>query len=112
MVVMPDKALWESVFVFLSFWLGDIFTVSLRLRGIMMLQESLQVIVEYTGFHYLTQPLAFMHRICLFVSLYTMKSQDFSLEALKKHWKKARFSLDIPTVSESLKRSLHGLARD
>ena len=111
-VTMPDKALWESAFVFLASWLRDIFTVSLRLRGIMMLQESLQVIVEYTGFHHLTQPLAFMHRICLFVSLYTMKSQDFSLEALKKHWKKARFSLDIPTVPESLKRSLHGLAHD
>ena len=41
-----------------------------------------------------------------------MKSQDFSLEALKKHWKKARFSLDIPTFSDSLKRSLHGLAND
>ena len=52
---MPDKALWESAFVFLAFWPGDIFTVSLRLRGIMMLQESLQVIVEYTGFHHLTQ---------------------------------------------------------
>ena len=70
------------------------------------------MIVEYTGFHHLTQPLALMHRICLFVSLYTMKSQDFSFEALKKHWKKARFSLDIPTVSDSLKRSLHGLAND
>ena len=39
-VTMPDKALWESAFVFLASWLGDIFTVSLRLRGIMMLQET------------------------------------------------------------------------
>ena len=65
--------------------------MSLRLRGIVMLQESLQVIVEYTGFHHMTQPLAFMHRICVFASLYTMKSQDFSLEALQKHWKRHAF---------------------
>ena len=38
-VTMPHGALWESAFGFLGSWLGDIITVSIRLRGIVMLQE-------------------------------------------------------------------------
>ena len=52
-----------------------------------------------------------MHRICLFVNLYTVKSQDFSVEALHKHLRKARTSLDIPTVPEDLRKGFRCLTQ-
>ena len=101
---MPPKLVWETAIPALSAWLTNIFEVSRHLRDLHTLQLSLEVMLEACGFHHLTQPLAFMHRICLFINLDTVKSQDFSVEALHKHLRKARTSLDIPTVSEDLRK--------
>ena len=101
--------MWETAIPALSAWLTNTFEVSRHLRDLHTLQLSLEVIIEACGFHHLTQPLAFMHRKCLFTTLYTVKSQDFSAEALNKHLRKARTTLDIPTVSEDLRKGFRCL---
>ena len=108
-VTMPPKLVWDTAIPALSAWLTNIFEVSRHLRDLHTLQLSLEVIIEACGFHHLTQPLAFLHRICLFINLYTVKSQDFSAEALNKHLRKARTTLDIPTVSEDLRKGFRCL---
>ena len=108
-VTMPPKLVWDSAIPALSAWRTNIFEVSRHLRDLHTLQLSLEVIIEACGFHHLTQPLAFLHRICLFINLYTVKSQDFSAEALNKHLRKARTTLDIPTVSEDLRKGFRCL---
>ena len=108
-VTMPPKPVWDTAILALSAWLTNILEVSRHLRDLHTLQLSLEVIIEACGFHHSTQPLAFMHRICLFINLYTVKSQDFSAEALSKHLRKARTTLDIPTVSEDLRKGFRCL---
>ena len=108
-VTMPPKLLWDTAIPALSAWLTNIFEVSRHLRDLQTLQTSLEVILEACGFHHMTQPLAFIDRICLFINLYTVKSQDFSIEALQKYLRKARTTLDIPTVSEDLRKGFRSL---
>ena len=103
-VTMPPQLVWDSAIPALSAWLTNIFEVSRHLRDLHTLQLSLEVILEACGYHHLTQPLAFLHRICLFINMYTMKSQDFSAEALHRHLRKARTTLDIRTASEDLRK--------
>ena len=106
---MPCKMIWDTAIPALSAWLTNIFEVSRHLRDLQSLQTSLEVIFEACGFHHMTQPLAFMHRICLFINLYTVKRQDFTEEALHKYFRKARTTLDIPTVSEDLRKGFKSL---
>ena len=96
-VTMPPKLVWDTAIPALSAWLTNIFEVSRHLRDLHTLQLSLEVIIEACGFHHLTQPLAFLHRICLFINLYTVKSQDFSAEALNKH---LRTRLSLPLTGQ------------
>ena len=92
-VTMPSSLLWDTAIPALSAWLTNIFEVSRHLRDLQTLQTSLEVILEACGFHHMTQPLAFMHRICLIINLYAVKSQEFSIEALQKYLRKARTTL-------------------
>ena len=109
---MPCKALWESGFAFLSSWLGDFWSAPAKLRGLFTLRKSLELVVQHTGMHSLTQPLIHMHRFCMFISLYSDHSQNFAAEELSKKFRKARFSLDVPICLDSRRRGLKELPRD
>ena len=109
---MPSKALWESGFAFLSSWLGDFWSAPAKLRGFFTLMKSLELVVQHTGMHSLTQPLVHMHRFCMFISLYSDNSQNFAAEELSKKFRKARLSLDVPLSLTSHRRGLKELPRD
>ena len=74
--------------------------------------KSLELVVQHTGMHSLTQPLVHMHRFCMFISLYSDNSQNFAAEELSKKFRKARFSLDVPLSLTSHRRGLKELPRD
>ena len=104
-VTMPPKLVWETAIPALSAWLT-------HLRDLHTLQLSLEVILETCGFHHLTQPLAFMHRIWhmpFYQPIHRQKPGLFSRSLENKHLRKARTTLDIPTVSEDLRRGFRCL---
>ena len=98
---MPSKALWESGFAFLSSWLGDFWSAPAKLRGFFTLMKSLELVVQHTGMHSLTQPLVHMHRFCMFISLYSDNSQNFAAEELSKKFRKYHSAL--PHIDEASK---------
>ena len=59
--------------------------------------------------HSLSQPLVHTHRVCMFLSLSSEQSHNFTADELSKKFKKARFSLDVPmSLSEHRRGFMDG----
>lgn len=92
-VALLPKEFWSRAIEFLWFERPN------RLRQLQAIQQSFEAILEYTGYHAMTQQLAFLHRIT-----HSLKTQNFSVERLTKAPKKARPSLDVPiAIHESFR---------